>query len=906
MADSTTRDQETTPAGASAGDTTGQRPDSAVTPGASQTLRGYRLIEVIGIGGMGRVWRAVDRSGNQIAIKTLQSGEALTEAQLRRFRREAEIMARLPHRNICRVLEMNECDGIQYIVMEYVDGLSLADLIQDPGNRDLAETEPLPLPHLIRSVRLEKERRTADPEAAAQAERAGRKITRVLPVSQVLRMMLRVCDAIQFAHEHGVLHRDLKPGNILLREDGEPLVADFGLAKWSASDAVQDLSLSGHVVGTLENMPPEQAESSKDVDERADVYALGTILFQLLTGRRHFEATGNLVADAQALRAHEPPRLRSLNPKIESELEVIVLKALRNNPATRYQSVTALREDLERYRRGRAISARRTSLRDRIRRRIRRNRVAATIAAISAALILATIVAAIASLSWQLRRETAARKEAEELRAEAEFHKKEAEIRRLEAEAKARLASKNESLANEQLARARQLLAEKLAAEKAASEARAQSQEALASQEAERKLRQQTEEEMAEKESQLARALQEMKDIQEARDNPPEESPESGTATQAQNEALAILRLELSPHVLDQMKRNPEQALKPISRGQALLAEALLAQPDDPALWVLKGRFHLAAMEFPEAHAAFSKAREITKDSPSSLEASLDTLTPLASALTGGRLQPAAAAGTLLASKEDPDQATGHILKFFAEDASLPRRTGGAKSSPLGRVPGLQEIALALFLANSLEAPPVLASSQDGHGNMTVTLTGDAKDLSALADLPVTSLILRNCSQTDWNVIARLPLETLDLSSSPIEALPIVILGFQKLRALDISGTGIASLEALQKMTTLETLNASNCPITDLTPMADCRRLKTLDLSGVHPANFRPLLNLPLESLTISLDQFPDPEPLNVLRKHRTLKHLRTPSDPPEQPAQIFWKKQDSRRALPLPKSRVE
>jgi serine/threonine protein kinase len=127
---------------------------------------------------------------------------------------------------------------------------------------------------------------------------------------------LKVCDAVQFAHEHGVLHRDLKPGNILLREDGEPLVADFGLAKLKSSEGSRSLSLTGHVVGTLENMAPEQAESSKDVDERADVYSIGTILYQMLSGRRHFEATGNIVIDGQALKTHEPARPRTFNPQI--------------------------------------------------------------------------------------------------------------------------------------------------------------------------------------------------------------------------------------------------------------------------------------------------------------------------------------------------------------------------------------------------------------------------------------------------------------------------------------------------------------------------------------------------------------------------------------------------------------
>ena len=264
----------------------------------------YKLIEVIGTGGMGTVWRGVDRFGNALAIKILHSSQTVTEAQLKRFRREAEIMARLPHRNICRVYELNEFDGIQYIAMEFVDGLPLSDLLYEP-----VSTEPpdgtegeIDLRALIRSLR---SLRSEQDQTADGSEPPPRpKNTHILPIEQTLSLILKVCDAVQFAHEHGVLHRDLKPGNILLREDGEPLVADFGLAKLKSSEGSRSLSLTGHVVGTLENMAPEQAESSKDVDERADVYSIGTILYQMLSGRRHFEATGNIVNDGQALKTH--------------------------------------------------------------------------------------------------------------------------------------------------------------------------------------------------------------------------------------------------------------------------------------------------------------------------------------------------------------------------------------------------------------------------------------------------------------------------------------------------------------------------------------------------------------------------------------------------------------------------
>src|SRR6516225_8373913 len=126
----------------------------------------------------------------------------------------------------------------------------------------------------------------------------------MLPTQRVLALVSAVCDAIQFAHEHGVFHRDLKPANIMIRPDGEPVVMDFGLAKVEAQGKVGEASISieGQIVGTIEYMAPEQAHASKYVTERADVYSLGAILYQLLTGKKHFHSSGNLLHDLEKLR----------------------------------------------------------------------------------------------------------------------------------------------------------------------------------------------------------------------------------------------------------------------------------------------------------------------------------------------------------------------------------------------------------------------------------------------------------------------------------------------------------------------------------------------------------------------------------------------------------------------------
>ncbi len=404
--------------------------ETVLESGFVTRLGKYRLAEVIGSGGMGRVWKAQDAYGNTVAIKTLHPSTAESPDSIKRFRREAEIMSRIPHRNICRIFETGEHDGTHFLVMEYVEGLTLSEILHADAASTASRTgKSSDLPSLIAAVRKNRSSiasasgppsgETEPAPEAAESDKSGY----IVPVDQALGLMEKVCEAVEFAHQHGILHRDLKPGNILLRADADPLVADFGLAKLSGesgSDKSASLSLSGHVLGTVENMAPEQAESSKNIDARADVYALGTILYQMCTGRKHFTATGNFIADIQALQTHEPLRPRAINPSLDPDLEVIILKCLRTSPDERYRGVSALLADLQRFRRGEPIAARPVTALDLARKIIRRNRAASITAGVSLLLILLLVTGSIWSLANQLAKAEAARQLAEQNRLLAE------------------------------------------------------------------------------------------------------------------------------------------------------------------------------------------------------------------------------------------------------------------------------------------------------------------------------------------------------------------------------------------------------------------------------------------------------------------------------------------------------
>src|SRR5882724_7962138 len=320
---------------------------------ADWRLGNYQILEEIGRGGMGVVYQVRQRRSRRIvALKRVLAYHADSQETLARFRREAEAAAHLDHPNILPIYEVGQCeDELPFFSMKFAGG----------GN--LVETAPA----LGREPR----------HAAA--------------------LMAKVARAVQYAHIRGILHRDLKPANILLDGHGEPLVSDFGLATWL--DSVSDLTHSLTIFGTPGYIAPEQAnpalaEAAK-LRPAADVYSLGAILFDLFTGRPPFLGEHALAVIQQASQS-PAPKLRSLVPTLDRDLETICAKCLERDPTARYRSAGALAEDLERWLEGRSILARPVSLPVRLWRWSKRNRMTAAMTALSMA--LATVVG---TLIWK-------------------------------------------------------------------------------------------------------------------------------------------------------------------------------------------------------------------------------------------------------------------------------------------------------------------------------------------------------------------------------------------------------------------------------------------------------------------------------------------------------------------------
>ncbi len=352
--------------------------DAPVGSTPDSDIPGYEIEGEIHRGGQGVVYKATQIATKRtVAVKTLLHGAFATTRQRIRFEREVELAAGLVHPAVVTVFESGvTSDGRHYLAMEYVEG------------------------------------ETLDVHVARLRDELGQ--GRVF-VDRLFRLFERICDGVNYAHQRGVIHRDLKPSNIIVDAEGAPHVLDFGVAKAVGSEAMDEertTTMPGEFVGTLAYASPEQVlGDSHLIDIRSDVYALGVILYEALTGQRPYKLAGSLADVVYTISEVDPPSPTSINPELTAEVNAIVMHTIRKSVDERYQSARALYLDLDRFLRGVPIEARRDNALYVFRKNLYRYRVPVAIAATFVLLIVTFAINATrqASIERGLRKESAAR-----------------------------------------------------------------------------------------------------------------------------------------------------------------------------------------------------------------------------------------------------------------------------------------------------------------------------------------------------------------------------------------------------------------------------------------------------------------------------------------------------------------
>jgi serine/threonine protein kinase/WD40 repeat protein/tetratricopeptide (TPR) repeat protein len=387
------------------------RPPDGPPPSARAIERvgDYHILREVGRGGMGVVYEAEQVSlGRHVALKVLPSHALLAPTFLERFRREARAAAKLHHTNIVPVFGVGECDGVHFYAMQFIRGEGLDRVLRDLRRlRRPGATEVLPEPtvaenSIARSLLSGCFAEAPAPEASVPDASPGQHSSSTLSGAgseggyfrSVARVCQQVAEALAYAHRNGVLHRDVKPSNLLLDQQGTVWVTDFGLAKAEGAD---ELTHTGDIVGTVRFMAPERFDNRSL--PQSDVYSLGVTLYELLALRPPFEDANKARLVEKVLRQPPAPP-RHLDPRIPRDLETVVLKCLAKDPAERYATAEALAEDLGRFLADRPILARRTPWHERTWRWVRRNPVVASLGGL---VLLLLVLSAVGGLVMSLR-----------------------------------------------------------------------------------------------------------------------------------------------------------------------------------------------------------------------------------------------------------------------------------------------------------------------------------------------------------------------------------------------------------------------------------------------------------------------------------------------------------------------
>jgi len=341
---------------------------------------GYDFLDEIHRGSQGVVYRAIQRATKRtVAVKMILHGTFASERQRHRFEREAELVASLQHPNIVGVYDSGVTgEGRHFLAMEYVDGVPL--------------------------------------DVYVRARFGGGSVPRV-DVEWACDLIARIADAMSAAHRRGIIHRDLKPENIIIDDDGQPHVLDFGLAKVRQNEAWSggvSPTIAGEFLGTFAYASPEQVSGNPNlIDTTSDIYALGVVLYELLTGRRPYDLDGSLADVVDAIRHAPPITPRSLRPDLDRDVEVIVLQMLAKESERRYATMSSLHADLAAFLAGEPISARRHEFGYRARKFLRRHWLPITVLALVAAILVGSSI----TLEVQRRTLEAALNESDEITA---------------------------------------------------------------------------------------------------------------------------------------------------------------------------------------------------------------------------------------------------------------------------------------------------------------------------------------------------------------------------------------------------------------------------------------------------------------------------------------------------------